>query len=86
MAEVSSVRQQPTNQMYGSSHMRATVTDMSKVVNDAFSFQAEDGIRVSPVTGVQTCALPISDPLGPRIDCASARNRFWDFVDARGST
>ena len=24
-----------------------------------FFFQAEDGIRVSPVTGVQTCALPI---------------------------
>ena len=23
-------------------------------------FQAEDGIRDSPVTGVQTCALPIS--------------------------
>src|SRR6266511_2570099 len=23
-------------------------------------FQAEDGIRVFPVTGVQTCALPIS--------------------------
>ena len=26
-----------------------------------FFFQAEDGIRDSPVTGVQTCALPISD-------------------------
>src|SRR5467141_5335954 len=25
-----------------------------------FFFQAEDGIRVSSVTGVQTCALPIS--------------------------
>ena len=25
-----------------------------------FFFQAEDGIRDSPVTGVQTCALPIS--------------------------
>ena len=25
-----------------------------------FCFQAEDGIRDSPVTGVQTCALPIS--------------------------
>ena len=24
-----------------------------------FFFQAEDGIRGSPVTGVQTCALPI---------------------------
>ena len=27
-----------------------------------FFFQAEDGIRASPVTGVQTCALPISKP------------------------
>ena len=26
-----------------------------------FFFQAEDGIRDSPVTGVQTCALPISE-------------------------
>src|SRR2546430_5619140 len=28
-----------------------------------FFFQAEDGIRVLTVTGVQTCALPISSPL-----------------------
>src|SRR5438874_12241259 len=27
---------------------------------DVFFFQAEDGIRVLYVTGVQTCALPIS--------------------------
>src|SRR5699024_6654848 len=27
-----------------------------------FFFQAEDGIRYRNVTGVQTCALPISDP------------------------
>src|SRR6266496_6312036 len=27
-----------------------------------FFFQAEDGIRVLYVTGVQTCALPIFDP------------------------
>src|SRR5699024_12686924 len=29
-----------------------------------FCFQAEDGIRDRNVTGVQTCALPISIPLG----------------------
>src|SRR5207244_10323321 len=29
-----------------------------------FFFQAEDGIRDDLVTGVQTCALPISDILG----------------------
>src|SRR5690606_40841563 len=28
-----------------------------------FFFQAEDGIRDFHVTGVQTCALPISNPL-----------------------
>src|SRR5947209_14626071 len=31
-----------------------------------FFFQAEDGIRDIGVTGVQTCALPISRPGGPR--------------------
>src|SRR5256885_10012968 len=29
-----------------------------------FFFQAEDGIRDYKVTGVQTCALPISSPTG----------------------
>src|SRR5208283_5907731 len=29
-----------------------------------FFFQAEDGIRDRDVTGVQTCALPISSPAG----------------------
>src|SRR2546430_12477763 len=31
-----------------------------------FFFQAEDGIRYLTVTGVQTCALPISHPRGRR--------------------
>src|SRR5689334_24547117 len=30
------------------------------VTYDSFFFQAEDGIRDGTVTGVQTCALPIS--------------------------
>src|SRR5438270_14099408 len=30
-----------------------------------FFFQAEDGIRVLTVTGVQTCALPILGLIGP---------------------
>src|SRR3989442_2632111 len=37
-----------------------------------FFFQAEDGIRDADVTGVQTCALPISTPWGgspPRSLC-----------------
>src|SRR3989441_8246443 len=36
---------------------------MARVV--FFFFQAEDGIRDKLVTGVQTCALPISDGIGP---------------------
>src|SRR5207237_5313916 len=36
------------------------------VLMNIFFFQAEDGIRDSSVTGVQTCALPIS-----------VRRRFW---------
>ena len=32
-----------------------------------FFFQAEDGIRDSSVTGVQTCALPISYGFSPSI-------------------
>src|SRR5690348_18017247 len=40
-----------------------------------FFFQAEDGIRDGRVTGVQTCALPISNPTnhpwsGPPVFCA----------------
>src|SRR3989475_7598782 len=33
-----------------------------------FFFQAEDGIRDLTVTGVQTCALPISGRVGPGAD------------------
>src|SRR5207249_8078614 len=32
-----------------------------------FFFQAEDGIRDRNVTGVQTCALPISNATGHRV-------------------
>src|SRR2546430_10415565 len=32
-----------------------------------FFFQAEDGIRDLTVTGVQTCALPISDSIVPNV-------------------
>src|SRR5690606_41094102 len=34
-----------------------------------FFFQAEDGIRVFHVTGVQTCALPILPPIHARPVC-----------------
>src|SRR5436189_2146938 len=37
---------------------------MSIAISFFFFFQAEDGIRDTSVTGVQTCALPISTPTG----------------------
>src|SRR2546429_726260 len=48
--------------------MRAIVPVHAHAVLLVFFFQAEDGIRDVAVTGVQTCALPISD-----VDIASAR-------------
>src|SRR5689334_24502308 len=38
----------------------------------SFFFQAEDGIRDGTVTGVQTCALPISPPEGLAADFTKA--------------
>src|SRR5688500_19500634 len=40
-----------------------------------FFFQAEDGIRDYKVTGVQTCALPISNPRGSLV--AARIGRTW---------
>src|SRR5258708_2445156 len=40
-------------------------SDVGQKAEADFFFQAEDGIRDDLVTGVQTCALPIS-PLRPR--------------------
>src|SRR5207244_5839435 len=40
------------------SHLIMMVVTMSTII--CFFFQAEDGIRDDLVTGVQTCALPIS--------------------------
>src|SRR2546430_5832729 len=44
-----------------------------------FFFQAEDGIRDLTVTGVQTCALPISSPhrLSPSRPLRSRRPWCW---------
>src|SRR5256885_7032131 len=52
-----------------------------------FFFQAEDGIRVYKVTGVQTCALPICISLGVNIDHVATlrqarRGRYPDPVHA----
>src|SRR5690348_17534209 len=39
---------------------------MERRIEVVFFFQAEDGIRDGRVTGVQTCALPISAPAADR--------------------
>src|SRR5260370_16177934 len=52
-----------------------------------FFFQAEDGIRDSSVTGVQTCALPISVAMRLRnrviadlLDSEAAMTRFLNLI------
>src|SRR5437879_7215223 len=49
-----------------------------------FFFQAEDGIRDTSVTGVQTCALPISRRLPGRGSCAHHGAEFSGRVRALG--
>src|SRR5689334_3699097 len=42
----------------------STTSEESRISSLPFFFQAEDGIRDGTVTGVQTCALPISGSVG----------------------
>src|SRR3712207_7412601 len=49
-----------------------------------FFFQAEDGIRDIGVTGVQTCALPISE-VG-QVPAAAFRNRRQTLYQFRGAS
>src|SRR3712207_8085224 len=53
-------------------------------INRFFFFQAEDGIRDIGVTGVQTCALPISDRAGHELvrqrDAEAAADRLGHRV------
>src|SRR5437773_7134612 len=60
-----------------------------EVSNVFFFFQAEDGIRDRDVTGVQTCALPISNPgraTGDLGVAAGGHSDVYGFeVDPRGS-
>src|SRR5258708_15816998 len=64
------------------------------ILKNLFFFQAEDGIRDDLVTGVQTCALPISGASGATIGPwrkvsatlsgeASATPRSWSAASAR---
>src|SRR6266496_5117132 len=64
--------------------IRCCVMRLGQVVKDVFFFQVEDGIRDLYVTGVQTCALPISVPAthpGPR-RVRMAGRRFRDGAAA----
>src|SRR6266550_4095761 len=56
------------------------------IVVFVFFFQAEDGIRDVAVTGVQTCALPISQPLNQLMRHGSGERNQDDImpVDAAG--
>ena len=47
--------------MYGKKRMCSSIVRAADDSLCFFFFQAGDGIRDSPVTGVQTCALPIFD-------------------------
>src|SRR5438445_8515960 len=59
--------QTTTNRMLALLMGRFTAEDAIKSIQNSrcsFFFQAEDGIRDIGVTGVQTCALPISTSTG----------------------
>src|SRR5437660_8844030 len=66
-AEGRLVSQHKQNRRYGSFR--------SRTVANVFFFQAEDGIRDGHVTGVQTCALPISCTCGIDAPMPIARRR-----------
>src|SRR5260370_33049579 len=51
-----------------------------------FFFQAEDGIRDSSVTGVQTCALPIYQYYQPWRFMESVLNSYPCLVSSRSSS
>src|SRR5256884_8033926 len=53
-----------------------------------FFFQAEDGIRDVAVTGVQTCALPISEPQIQEVLGISEKGHdyYLQITDARPDT
>src|SRR5256885_8795454 len=50
-----------------------------------FFFQAEDGIRDYKVTGVQTCALPIYNPIPKKLAAAAQRAVFQLVTGFPGS-
>src|SRR5256885_3792605 len=64
----------------GKSELRRKTRNATQTRHDSyFFFQAEDGIRDYKVTGVQTCALPISREVTvvPVSDESRLRNLAW---------
>src|SRR2546422_4579591 len=61
------------------------ITTRPNAVNASviFFFQAEDGIRDVAVTGVQTCALPISHTVTTRLITISPRENYRSRRRAR---
>src|SRR5688500_19671024 len=59
---------------------------MRAVSNHFFFFQAEDGIRDYKVTGVQTCALPISKFEVRYLDADPAHERAYNRITIEGAT
>src|SRR5207249_6676512 len=57
-----------------------------RVVAVFFFFQAEDGVRDRNVTGVQTCALPISRSAPTEQDARESRRCRGRRLPARGCT
>src|SRR5205823_8962043 len=51
----------------------------------SFFFQAEDGIRDKLVTGVQTCALPISDYIVPSRRGVAKNDVIGPLLEHQGS-
>src|SRR2546422_5525318 len=51
-----------------------------------FFFQAEDGIRDVAVTGVQTCALPISEPADVNFGGKVMGGAVMKWIDQAGYT
>src|SRR5256885_9723752 len=65
------------NRVYGSQDQRIEKFVDGSIGEYFFFFQAEDGIRDYKVTGVQTCALPISSPyLNPAAFAAASTYTF----------
>src|SRR5256885_6061687 len=72
-----SVPSQGSNSMIESYTLGVAWGWVGRVSCLCFFFQAEDGIRDYKVTGVQTCALPISQRICAAICCTSVRVPHW---------